>query len=700
MTRLKALAKYYPYIIIGGFATVLFLVNIRMNVFSYNNFDMGKFDLGNMTQMLWNTLHGRFMYLTDYFGTNLPRWSMSHVDPILLLFLPIFALYQHPLTLVFAQIIIVLASAFLVYGIGVLVIKSRFAATMVALAYLSYPAIGFLTSKTGFHGVTAAIPFFLLAFFCYEYMYQRDLVSKGWLVTFWVAILITISGKEQIALYTFLLGLYILLFRLPKNAGQVLKKHVVALCALSLVWFIGAFFVIIPAFAKQRVDGYQSFAQSLGIGNREVRNVALENYFLSRYDAFGDSYSDIIVGVLFNPSTAIKIIFGGDKLDNFKMTLAPVMYLPFAAPQISMMAVPDLLMNYLTSANGVGTSEISNHRISMIIPILFIAVIFALALINELLRKFRFKFTNWGYLSITLLSICLLSYNVYSSFALQNPVFMWLRDSIGKHLPQFIAYAKFDQEITARSDLKKGEVLKISALENKDRECAQKIVGQIPDDVSVSGPDYLGAHLSLRETYAIFPALYNQADYVIIDAFSKKIANILDLPPSLVNEVVNRVIKDPNYALQTSCGNLFVFKKIGPHNKSTLSPIQEYYSYPAKYDYTILNGLTVVDYQLPATLTRGVMANIRLAYLNKDKLDSNFIFMSFINSKTGLVYQSVNLPSFALIKTIDWKEDYYYVEDLELVLPNFVDPGDYRVFVGISNNIRTRSIYLGDVILQ
>src|SRR3990172_8932606 len=114
-------AKEHLDLITLTFVIILFfLINARINLFSYANFDFGKFDLGNMSQMLWNTLHGRFMYLTDYFGTNLPRWAMSHVDPILLLFLPLFAAYQHPLTLVVSQFVLVILSAFLVYKIAYL----------------------------------------------------------------------------------------------------------------------------------------------------------------------------------------------------------------------------------------------------------------------------------------------------------------------------------------------------------------------------------------------------------------------------------------------------------------------------------------------------------------------------------------------------------------------------------------------------
>ena len=58
--------KNILFLILLGCCVVFVFVNLRINVFRYNNLDMGKFDLGNMSQMLWNTLHGRFMYLTDY----------------------------------------------------------------------------------------------------------------------------------------------------------------------------------------------------------------------------------------------------------------------------------------------------------------------------------------------------------------------------------------------------------------------------------------------------------------------------------------------------------------------------------------------------------------------------------------------------------------------------------------------------------
>ncbi len=709
MTKIKKLLfekilKNYDYFILIFFIALFFAVNVRMNLFSYNNFDMGKFDLGNMSQMLWNTTQGRFMYLTDYFGTNLPRWSMSHVDPILLLFLPIFILFPHPLTLVFSQILLVLLASILVYLIAHINTKSRLISLLIALSYLSYPALGYLTAKTGFHGVTAAIPFFLLTFYIYEYMYHYDKVNKKLLLFFWISLIITIFGKEQISLYTFLFGIYAFLFRLPANNKKVVRNQALLVCLVSILWFFTTFFVIIPAFAEHRIKGYEKFAQSLEIEDANVRNVGLDNYFLSRYDAFGDSYTEVIFGILLRPDLAVKIFFGGDKLENFHMTFAPVMYMPFLAPHIAILAVPDLMMNYLTSASGIGTSEIQNHRISMIIPVLMVSSIFAISFLINLISKYfdnnRASNLSIGKLVGVLLSLALLIINIHTSFKYNNSVFWWLRDSLEKHLPQFIAFAKEDLELATDNNLKIGEVRRISELEAKDRECALKIIESIPSSVSVSGPDYLGAHLSLRETYAIFPALFNEADYVIIDVFSKKIASILDLPTTLVIDVINKVSRDPNYILETSCGNLFVYKKVGPHNKQTILPIQERYQYESKYDFTIHAGLTVVDFTLPKTIKRGETSNAQFVYLKKDQLDAYVIFLSFVNKKNGFMYQSVNLPSFAFKTTQDWREDYYYIEDIELALPTFLDPGDYRIFIGMTNYVKTRTIYLGEVELK
>ncbi|OGC80196.1 hypothetical protein A3K01_02745 [candidate division WWE3 bacterium RIFOXYD1_FULL_43_17] len=702
MKIIKLIRENRFILLLTAFVAVNIAVNIRINVFRYNNFDFGKFDLGNMSQMLWNTMHGNFMYLTDYFGTNLPRWAMSHVDPILLLFLPLFAVFQHPLTLVISQFVILILAAFLVYKIAYLRLGSKAASAMLGVAYLLYPALGYLNAWTGFHGVTAAVPFFFGAFYVFEKMYKEKNFSKKNLIIFWVLLIITMAGKEQLPLYVVMYSLFILFFRPLKEEGKKFYQTVTGKLALSMfavatVWFITAFFIIIPAYSQYRVAGYNKFAREIGIAGDTTRDVSKPNYFLSRYDAFGESYTDVLVGMVMDHQKAIRIFFGGDRIDNLRKTFDPVLFLPLAYPQILLVAAPDFLINYLTSADGVGTAEITNHRISMIIPVLFISSIYAIGMLADTLGNFKKRRPRVIKGVQIFFGLAMVIAGIHTSYVFNNPVYLWIDQAVRKRV-----LAESDPDAVWKSKLKVGDVVKLPDLDNKDVECAEKIVGLIPDGASVTGPDYLGAHLSLRETYAIFPALYTSADYVIVDVFSRKILTILDVETSLVRDVTADIIKSKDYELLTGCGNLFVFKKVGVHEKTDLLPMQEKFSYTAKYAYDILFGTEIADFDYPKEATRGVAENFRLVFFKResDSLNGFVMYMTFMNDKTGKLYEIANLPSFSLIQPADWDSDRYYVEDLNVNFPSFLEPGDYRVFVGMSNKVKTRNLYLGNILIK
>jgi uncharacterized membrane protein len=670
-------------------------VNIHINLFKYRGFDFGKFDLGNMTQMVWNTLHGRFLYLTDYFGSNVPRWSMSHVDPILLLFVPIFAVFQHPLTLVFSQVFLVLSSCFIIFKIGVLELKSKTASLLISLSYLFYPAIGYITAQTGFHGVTAVIPFFLGAFYLFEKMYRENNYSKRNLILFWLLLVLTMSGKEQLPLYVLMFAIFILIFR----RTELTKKLAISVGMVSMSWFILAFFVIIPGNAHYRIESYQKFAQTLNIENAVTRDVENSNYFISRYEAFGDSYLDIAFNILADPQKAVRVFFGGEKVKNFTRTFEPVLYLPFVYPQILMLSLPDFLINYLTSAGGIGTAEIENHRVSMIIPVLFISIVYAIGFLGVLAGKKSAKAVKAVQIVI---SVCLLLVSVRTTFSYNNPVYLWLNQSLNKRFSIIPVFAKFDRELLKGENLQIGSVYRVSYLENKDVECANKVVQMIPDNASVSGPDYLGAHLSMRETYAIFPALYNEADYVIVDVFSRKIFTILEIETSALKDVVESLLKSKNYELLTGCGNLFVFKKTELHEKSDLLPLQERFEYPEKFKYEIFNSLFVVDFTIPKEVVRGTPSKAKVVYIRKENKDiSDYIlYMTYLNSESGELYQAANLPSFSISEPEEWDINSYFIEDIDIALPKYMTGGEYKVFIGMSNKIRTRNLYLGDIVVR
>ncbi len=699
--------KHLPLVLLLLFCLGVFFVSLKINIFRYNNFDLGKFDLGNMTQMVWNTLHGKFMYLTDYFGTNLPRWAMSHVDPILLLVVPFFVVWQHPLTLVIFQLVLVIVSSFLIYAIAKQKLNNDFAALFFALAFLFYPAVGFVLAWTAFHGVTIAIPFFLASFYLFEKMYKNRNFSSKQMVLFWTLLVITMSGKEEIPLFVFMFGLFILLFRNVEYTNEKefltsrMSKLSIKMMVVSVIWFVMAFFVIIPAFSSYRVEGYKRFAANLGISEVPAINITESNYFLGRYEGFGDSYSEIILNMALRPRVLTETLFNGDKPENMQMTFAPMLYSPLLYPPLFALALPELIINYSITGGGIGTSEIYNHRISMIIPVLFIASIYGVGFMSRLISKY--VRVRKSYVTL-LFSFVVLVSNIYTTFDYENPIYLWLTQAIQKRIPM-IANAREifeeDKEVLER-DLEIGERFRLAKFERKDRECARKFFEMIPDEASISGPDYLGAHLAKRETYAIFPALYNSADIVVVDVFARKVVELLDINEAFINEIVGRLLKNEDYKLRNACGNLFVFEKVGKHGKSKLLPMQEVFEYPEKVSLEIFKGLHVVDYALPDSVNKGEPFSMGFAYTRKstESLGEYVLFTTFVNKSTGEVYQLPNLPSFALSKLDDWNMGIYYLERNEVVFPDFLESGNYMAFVGISNNIRTRSIYLGSLTVQ
>ncbi len=71
----------------------------------YQSYHADAFDLGNMDQAVWNTLHGHLLRFTnrgaDWYGP--PTRLGVHVEPILLLIAPLYLIYTDPETLLVLQ---------------------------------------------------------------------------------------------------------------------------------------------------------------------------------------------------------------------------------------------------------------------------------------------------------------------------------------------------------------------------------------------------------------------------------------------------------------------------------------------------------------------------------------------------------------------------------------------------------------------
>src|SRR5213078_2888222 len=99
-----------------------------LSALRHDAFVTGRFDLGNMVQAVWSTAHGHLLRVTDLYGDQISRLG-AHVDPILVLFAPLWLIWPSADMLLVVQALAVGSGAFPVYWLARKHLASTRAAT-------------------------------------------------------------------------------------------------------------------------------------------------------------------------------------------------------------------------------------------------------------------------------------------------------------------------------------------------------------------------------------------------------------------------------------------------------------------------------------------------------------------------------------------------------------------------------------------
>jgi len=312
----------------GGFAA--------LSVLRYRSFNTGRFDLGNMTQAVWSTAHGHPLAVTNLEGEQVSRLG-SHVDPILVLFAPLWWLWPSPTMLVSVQALAIALGALPVFWLARKHLGSERAGVGFALAYLLYPAVQWLTLNE-FHPVALACPLLLFAFWY---------LDEDRLVPFAVFAVLAAPTKEEIPLVIAGMGLWYALSRRRYPAGAAIAATGACLTAFS----VG---VVIPHF-----------------------NAGASSQFYERYGALGESPREIVETLFTHPGHFFTAAFDHAGLRYLLELLLPLALLFTAAPLALIAAVPELGLNLL-SATRTQTS-IHHHYTAGLIPPLIVASVLGAA---------------------------------------------------------------------------------------------------------------------------------------------------------------------------------------------------------------------------------------------------------------------------------------------------------------------------------
>jgi uncharacterized membrane protein len=429
VTRPRALL----WLAIGAFAAGM----SALAVLQQRAFSTGRFDVGNVTQAVWSTAHGRFLEVTDLQGHQISRLG-AHFDPLVALLAPLWLVWPSPDLLLVTQAVCVALGAVPVFLLARKHLGGEGSGLAFALVYLLYPPTEWLVVDD-FHPVALATPLLLGAIW---------FLDENRLLPFALCAGAACLTKEQIGLVVAMLGIWHAFGHGRRRAGAVI---VVAGLLVAVV----ATALVVPHFAP-------------GGGSP----------FEGRYAAVGGSPGGIAKTALTHPGRIAEALTRHRDLEYLVGLLWPLAGLPLLSPLVALSALPELLLNLLSSTRT--QTSIHFHYTAGAIPGLVAGAVLAAARIR------RRRPGVWPFLGRALVVVGLLAGIVL------GPLPVW------RHLP-------FGSDLAAREGV-------VSA---HDR-AAARVLRVIPAAAAVSATNTLGAHLSERRRIFSFPVL-REARWVAVD---------------------------------------------------------------------------------------------------------------------------------------------------------------------------------------
>lgn len=315
------------YVVVMGYESVL----------RYTTFKATAFDLGNMDQVLWNTIHGRPFQFTnqaiDWYGP--PNRLAVHVEPIMLLVSLLYAFHSDPRILLIFQTLILAAGAPAVFLLSRRYLPSwPLLATVMSVAYLLSPALLGI-NIFDFHPDSLATPLLLYALLALTYRRY---------IWFLILCFFVCACKEDMPLAVAFLGILLIWkYRLPRLGLTLLLG--------GSLWTYLAFKVVVPHFYV----GVQP------------------NNFWYRYEFLGSTPGAAMLNLLLHPWVIFTEILTLDRVYYIFSLIRSTGFLSLLAPEWLLPALPKFASNILSS-NEPNYSGVYHYN-AAIIPFVMLSAI-------------------------------------------------------------------------------------------------------------------------------------------------------------------------------------------------------------------------------------------------------------------------------------------------------------------------------------
>jgi uncharacterized membrane protein len=325
-----------PAVALGGLIAAYVATFGTLTWFQHENFGTFGYDMGLYDQGIWLVSRFKDPFVTIR-GLN---FFAHHVNLITLLFVPAYWLGAGPHFLYLVETVWMALGALPLFLLARDRLESGWLAVVVAGCFLLYPALEWI-NWWHFHPDALIITPLLVAW----WLATRR--RWGW---FAVAVAVALACKEDAALAVLMLGLVLAVLG-QRRAGLVTA-------AAGAGWFLVATKVVIPAAG----GGAGPFYQEL-------------------FPGFGDSLGEIVWNLVAHPSRLLGLATLPDRLTYFWQIMAPVAFLPLAAPLVLLISVPQTVIN-VASGHAL-THDIHYHYSAIVLTGVFLATVEGMAWIGR-----------------------------------------------------------------------------------------------------------------------------------------------------------------------------------------------------------------------------------------------------------------------------------------------------------------------------
>ncbi|HEU0166732.1 MAG TPA: DUF2079 domain-containing protein, partial [Chloroflexota bacterium] len=306
------------------------------------------FDLGYVSQALWNTVHGRpFQFSTlinapfkveglDPSAIRHPGWLFAfHIEPALIAIAPFYAAWPDPRLLLWLQAGGIALGALPAAALARLVVGGRAAALVFGAAYLLAPALEG-AALSDFHMVALGAPLLMLGLFLLE--------RGNWRGGFACVGLVALCREDAALAVAWLALLLALRPAIIPALAAVPRAAIVTLLAASAVWAALCFFVVAPVFNGEG------------------------SVFWSRYAWLGATPLQALGGVVHDPRPLLAW-FGQPAVASYlALQLLTAGILALLAPAQLLAALPLLAINGLSSFDWMRSG--GGHYSALLVPLL------------------------------------------------------------------------------------------------------------------------------------------------------------------------------------------------------------------------------------------------------------------------------------------------------------------------------------------